>query len=108
MRTAVELAAGFHAVADDPHAAKIAARCDGVDRAFEAVEYVRLTRLDQLEGLVIVIAADLAFHGAHPVWLTWAIDTARACDRSVGQRVRVASGVSRRSRSQGSGRRSRK
>jgi hypothetical protein len=61
MRTAIELAGRFHAVTDDPARAMAAARCQGVNRALEAVEDVAVAATsDQLEGLVVGISADLA------------------------------------------------
>src|SRR5262249_45221205 len=49
----------LHAVADDPAAAVVAARGEGVDRALEAVERVG-GAVDHLERLVVVVAADFA------------------------------------------------
>ena len=56
--------AGFHAVADDAAAAMLAARRQGVNCAFEAVEGVLSTGHHDLETLVIFISTDFTLsHG---------------------------------------------
>src|SRR5688500_6118575 len=60
VHAAVDLAVALHAVADDLAVAVRAARGEGVDGAFEGVEGVPLARHLHLEGLVVVVAADLA------------------------------------------------
>jgi hypothetical protein len=53
-----ELPIGLHAMSDDPAAAMAAGRRNRVNGAFEAVEDMGLTRLDQLERLVVIVSAN--------------------------------------------------
>src|SRR5919198_1209237 len=63
--TAVEAEAGLDPVADDPAAAVLADRRQRVDGALEAVEGVARPLRDDLERLVVVVAANLAArHGS--------------------------------------------
>jgi hypothetical protein len=66
---AVEVTIRLHAVADDLHAAVLADGGEGVDRALEAVEGARtFPGHIYLEGLVVIVAADLALgHAHHPL-----------------------------------------
>jgi hypothetical protein len=48
--------------ADDPAAAMVAGRDKRMNRAFEAVEHVRLTAAADLERFVVVVPTDLAAH----------------------------------------------
>jgi hypothetical protein len=65
--TAIELVLRLEAVPDDPAAAVRAPGRHGLDRAFEAVEGFRRAVADDLEGLVVVIAAKIAYgHGPSP------------------------------------------
>src|SRR5918995_6668297 len=64
---AIERAAVFQTVPDDTRAAMLAGRGKRVDRAFEAVECVRLAVHDDLKRLVVVVAAGFACgHDKHP------------------------------------------
>src|SRR5687767_5536934 len=55
---------GFETMADDAHAAMGARRRERVDRAFEAVERLCPAALGDLESLVVVVTASVAFrHG---------------------------------------------
>jgi hypothetical protein len=56
MRAAVEDAVDFYSMADNAAATVMTARSQGSDRAFEAVEYMRLPTHDNLESLILVIA----------------------------------------------------
>src|SRR5690606_33070349 len=68
MGAAIEHPALLQPVADDAAPAVLAPGCDRLDGAFEAVEHVGLTVEDQLEGLVVVVAAELAGgHGSSSV-----------------------------------------
>lgn len=58
MGATIEGALGFHAVADDAAIAMAASGRQGVNGAFEAVEHVRIARVDNLETLVVVISTD--------------------------------------------------
>src|SRR5688572_15335073 len=62
MCAAIELVAGLHPVPDDLHAAELAVGRDRLYGALHAVENMRPAALDHLERLVIVVAADFAFH----------------------------------------------
>jgi hypothetical protein len=55
-----ELAATFHTVSDDLASAMFANRSQLMDRAFEAVKYVPMTRCDYFEGQGIVVATNFA------------------------------------------------
>src|SRR3712207_5439013 len=57
---AVHRAVRLDPVTDDPAAAVGAGGGDGVDRAFEAVEHVRLAALRDLHRLVVFVSAHLA------------------------------------------------
>ena len=61
MRPAVEAVGCLNAVADDPAAALLAGRRQRMDRALEAVKDVSSVAAQQLEGLVVVVAAHFAF-----------------------------------------------
>ena len=61
MGAAVHRAIRLNAVAEDFTLAMRANRCDGMDRAFEAVKNMRSPANAQFEALVVLIAADLAF-----------------------------------------------
>src|SRR5690606_12660925 len=60
MRAAIERAAALRAMADDHATAVLALRGEGVDRAFEGIESTLAVALGQGEGLVVVVAADIA------------------------------------------------
>jgi len=57
--TAEDLVVAFYAVTDYTAIAMRTSRRERVDRAFEAVEHVRLSFQRDLEALVVVVAADL-------------------------------------------------
>jgi len=57
-RAAVEMAVDFYAVSDDFASTVLADWSHSVDGAFEAVEYVVHLCRDDLEGLVVFVAAD--------------------------------------------------
>lgn len=59
MGAAEDAVASLDAVTDHVAAAMLTRRSEGVDRAPETVEDVRLTLSDNLERLVVVVAADL-------------------------------------------------
>jgi hypothetical protein len=59
MRATEYLAAGFDAMANDFAFAVSAFRREGMDRAFEAVEYIHRAVPMNLKALVVVIAAHL-------------------------------------------------
>src|SRR5215216_1361452 len=62
----VEMTIRLHAVTDDLHAAVLADRGEGVDRALEAVEGVRVPpRHTDVERLVVIVATDLALSHLH-------------------------------------------
>src|SRR5262245_59052815 len=61
---AVELALDLVAVPQDPAAAMLAGGGQGMDRALEAVENVRLTIHLHVEGLVVFVAAHFALRHA--------------------------------------------
>jgi len=61
MSTAEKSAADFHAMADHTALAMLADRRDGLNGALKAVESVPGAGRDQLESLVILIAANFAF-----------------------------------------------
>src|SRR5918997_4502603 len=68
VRAAEQAAVGLDAVADHADAAVLAGRRQRVDRALEAVEGVRGARRGHLDGLVVVVAADLTLrHGLSSV-----------------------------------------
>jgi hypothetical protein len=58
VRTAENFPRRFHAVADDPTSTMRTLRSQRVDGAFEAIEDVTLILHDNLEGLVVRVAAD--------------------------------------------------
>jgi hypothetical protein len=58
MNTAEDLSFFFNAVSDDPAAAVRALGRQGMNRAFETVEYMRCPRESHLEGLVVVVSAN--------------------------------------------------
>ncbi len=61
MGATVEIAIRLYAVPDDPHATVLARWGQGMNRALEAVKSTRIfARETYLEGLVVVVAADLA------------------------------------------------
>src|SRR5215213_193053 len=66
--TAEEAAVRLHAVADHLYATVLAGGSEGVDRALEAVEGVRVaTSHSHLEALIVLISTDLALgHLHHP------------------------------------------
>src|SRR5436190_8988107 len=68
MSAAIDLAAGFDAVADNGAIAMGAARRHRVDRAFEAVEIHRAAGAGDLERLVVIVAADIAFGHRGSPW----------------------------------------
>jgi len=70
--TAEDAALRFDTVADHAAAAVLADRCEGVDRALEAVEDVRRAAPVNLERLVVFIAADLTGrHALFPLRRGW-------------------------------------
>ena len=60
MRAAKKSTVGFHAMSDDAAAAMRTRWRQHLDRAFEAVESVRLAVYDDLERFVVVVPALLA------------------------------------------------
>src|SRR5215211_6478874 len=74
VRAAEDPVAGLDAVPDDLAAAVVADRRHGVDRAFEAVEHVRLAAARDLHRLVVLVPADLALR--HPLLLRWVSSSA--------------------------------
>src|SRR3954464_2903622 len=65
MRAAVDVPIRFHAVPDDAALAVLTHRRERMDRAFEAVEHVRLGPHEDGERLVVLVAADFTRrHGA--------------------------------------------
>jgi hypothetical protein len=66
MSTTVEGSLYFYPMTDDPAATMLAARSEGSDCAFKAVEYMRVTRYDDFKGLVVFIAAYFTLcHACH-------------------------------------------
>jgi hypothetical protein len=63
-RTTEDPTVSFNTVADDAAPAMLADGSERMDRAFEAVEHVRLPAQADLEGLVVVVATDLALRHA--------------------------------------------
>jgi hypothetical protein len=63
MRTAEHLGPLFNAMPDDPAAAVIAHRRQGMNRALETIEDMSLAVHDDLEAFVVLIATDFA--GSH-------------------------------------------
>jgi hypothetical protein len=61
MRTTVENAIGFDAVADNAATAMRARWRKRVNRALEAVEHVRATLMPDLERFVVVVSAHFTF-----------------------------------------------
>ena len=64
--TAEHRPVGLHPVPHHPAAAVAAHRCEGMDRALEAVEDVRAAQVRDLERLVVVVPADVADHRVVP------------------------------------------
>lgn len=60
MGAAEHFAGGLHAVADDFNAAMFANGCEGVNRAFEAVEIMGNTVDDYFKAFVVVVSASFA------------------------------------------------
>jgi hypothetical protein len=60
MNAAIDLPIGFHTVPHDPAVAVWADRRQRVNRAFEAIECVMLSRYDHFKRLVIFILANFA------------------------------------------------
>lgn len=60
MNAAIDMSIGFNAMPDDPALAVWADRRKGVDRAFEAIKCVMLSRYDHLKRLVIFIFTNFA------------------------------------------------
>ncbi len=71
MGTAEDPAVRLDAVSDDLAPAVLARRREGVNRALEAVERVRRALDSNLEGLVVVVSADLAARHTRLI-LVWA------------------------------------
>ena len=65
VRAAIQRARRFDAVSDDAAVAVIANWRERVDRAFEAVEDVRLAGDDDFEALVVFVAAGFARAAGH-------------------------------------------
>src|SRR6478672_10742104 len=66
-RAAVERVVVLGAVADDAAAAMRAHRREALDRTFERIERAAAERSGEREGLVVVVAADVASgHGQSP------------------------------------------
>src|SRR4051812_35825542 len=82
--------ARLQAVADDRHAAVVAARGELVDGALERIERVRLTVLRDLERLVVVVAAAVA--GSHGVRLPGGVTAHAGFRRAPGGSGRSPSG----------------
>lgn len=59
VRTAVKLSVGFDAMPDDAALAMIAAGCHCMNSALEAVEGHFARALNDLEGLVVIVSADV-------------------------------------------------
>ena len=60
MNAAIDLVIGFYTMPYDPTVAMRADRCQGVDRAFKAIECVTLSGYDHFKRLVIFIFANFA------------------------------------------------
>jgi hypothetical protein len=71
MGTTVDHAVMLYAVADDPARTVGAGRSEGMDRTFEAVERVALAVHDDVESIVVIIAAHVADShlSLHSVWV---------------------------------------
>jgi len=66
--TAVERSLGLYTVANDPALAVLAHRSELVNRALEAVERMGVAGSDDLEGQIVIVAADLtSSQGSPPV-----------------------------------------
>jgi hypothetical protein len=62
---AIKGALRFDAMADNSALAVRAGRCERMNCALEAIENVRLSGVNDFEGLVVIVPADLALgHGA--------------------------------------------
>ena len=70
VRAAVNLAISFDPMADDSATAVSATRREGVNRAFETIEHMRLALGLYLETLVIIISADFTFRHMAPLLLS--------------------------------------
>lgn len=68
---AVEAALRLHAVTNDPAPALMAGRGERMDRALEAVKDVSLISAYQLEGLVVVVPANLAYGHRQNLLIWW-------------------------------------
>src|SRR5215472_15938783 len=78
MSAAVEGVAILDAVPDDAAAAVRAPGCERLDRAFEAVEGVRAAILLDSEGLVVIVAAEVASgHVDSPTSGVWNMQISR-------------------------------
>jgi len=81
MGAAIELAVGLHAVADDAAAAVPAHRCEFLNGAFETVEGIGSAAGYNFEGLVVLVAALLAFFIADlPGFLPCRFDSSKPAD----------------------------
>jgi hypothetical protein len=69
VRTAEDLAIGFHAMADDPTLAMGTGRGEGMDRTLETIKRVTSAGNSNLHALVILVATDFAFR--HRILLSW-------------------------------------
>src|SRR5581483_9519835 len=106
VRTAEERAIRLHAMTDDPTSAVVAGGRERVDRALEAVEHVPLALGDDLNRLVVVVPAHLAFgHDCSPLRLPMRVyarrhGPGRRCDCR-GRAAAAPVGGRARSRSRG-------
>jgi hypothetical protein len=82
VRATVESVADLHAMADDLAPAMFASRGQSVDRTLEAIEGVRATAHDHLEGFVVVIAADFALRHLHTSRFGYPVAVLLACSSS--------------------------
>jgi hypothetical protein len=66
VRAAIEVAVGFYTMADYLDITVLAGRSEGVDRALEAVEGMRVPiGRAYLKGLIVLVSADLALGHIH-------------------------------------------
>src|SRR5262249_23260702 len=91
VRAAEDASVRFDAVADDPTSAVAAHGRERVDRALEAVEDVRASARHDLEGLVVLVVAHLAF-GHQPT-----LAAARHADQSRADGTPIANAARPRS-----------
>jgi len=56
MGTTIKDSIGFYAMTNDPATTVATGRSKGSNRAFKAIEHMRLTSHDNLKGLIVLIA----------------------------------------------------